>query len=198
VLIGANILHLTRKHLGVTEMNATRIILAAAVLCSVIGAGEANAQCSGNAGGCLTTNTASTTVQALVKLGMSANTTALSAPTADQVDLGATIADAGPTFTIKANRSWTLNIRTSAVANFTYVGTNGGTKPMSDLSWSNAAAGTYAAISASDALFTSGAAATNGTAAQVFFKTVWAAGFTQSSNAPGTYSLPIVFSLSAP
>jgi len=27
---------------------------------------------------------------------------------------------------------------------------------------------------------------------------VWAAGFTQPSNAPGTYSLPVVFSLSAP
>ncbi|MGH7603595.1 MAG: hypothetical protein ACRENK_06300 [Gemmatimonadaceae bacterium] len=179
-------------------MNATRFLFAAAVLSSVIGATQANAQCSGNAGSCNSVNTASATVNALVKLGMSATTTALSAPTADQIEIGATLADAGPTFTIKANRSWTLNIRTSNASLFTYVGSNGGTKPMSDLTWSNAAAGTYAAIGASDALFTSGAAATNGTAAQAFFKTVWAAGFTQPSNAPGTYSLPIVFSLTAP
>ncbi|MGH7651050.1 MAG: hypothetical protein ACREMS_04330 [Gemmatimonadaceae bacterium] len=179
-------------------MNATRILFAAAVLSSVIGASQANAQCSGNAGGCNTVNTASTTVNALVKLGMSATTTALSAPTADQVEVGATLADAGPTFTIKANRSWTLNIRTSNASLFTYVGTNAGTKPISDLTWSNAVAGSYVAIGTSDALFTSGAAATNGTAAQAFFKTVWAAGFTQPSNAPGTYSLPIVFSLTAP
>jgi len=179
-------------------MNATRFLLAAVVFASVVGSSAANAQCSGNAGGCLTVNTASATVNAVVKLGMSATTTALSSPTADQIDVGATLADAGPTFTVKANRSWTLNIRTSNAANWTYVGSNGGSKPIADLTWSNAVAGTYAAISTTDALFLSGAAATNGTAAQAFFKTVWAAGFTQSSNAPGTYSLPIVFSLSAP
>jgi len=53
-------------------------------------------------------------------------------------------------------------------------------------------------MSSSDALFLSGAGATNGAAAQAFFKTVWAAGFTQPSNAPDTYSLPVVFTLSAP
>lgn len=179
-------------------MNATRYLLAAMVLGSAISATQASAQCSGNAGGCLTVNTASATVNALVKLGMSATTSTLSSPTADQVEVGALLADAGPTFTIKANRSWTLNIRTSNAASWTYVGTLGGTKPISDLTWSNAVAGTYVGIGNSDALFLSGAAATNGTAAQAFFKTVWAAGFTQSSNAPGIYSLPVVFSLSAP
>ena len=179
-------------------MSATRYLLAAMVLGSAISVTQANAQCSGNAGGCLTVNTASATVNALVKLGMSATTTTLSSPTADQVEIGATLADAGPTFTVKANRSWTLNIRTSNPASWTYVGTLGGVKPISDLTWSNAVAGTFVGISSTDALFLSGAAATNGTAAQAFFKTVWAAGFTQTSNAPGTYSLPIVFSLSAP
>jgi hypothetical protein len=179
-------------------MTANRLLIPAILLGSLIFTSHADAQCSGNAGGCNTINTASATVNALVKLGMSATTTSLSAPTADQVDVGATLADAGPTFSIKANRSWTLNIRTSNATNFTYAGTNAGVKPITDLTWSNAVAGTYTAISGSDALFLSGAAATNGTAAQVFFKTVWAAGFTQASNAPGTYSLPIVFSLSAP
>jgi hypothetical protein len=179
-------------------MFATRYLLAATVLGSALCVSQANAQCSGNAGGCLTVNTASATVNALVKLGMSATTSSLSSPTADQIEVGATLADAGPTFTVKANRSWTLNIRTSNPATWTYVGTLGGTKPISDLTWSNAVAGTFVGISTSDALFLSGAAATNGTAAQAFFRTVWAAGFTQPSNAPGVYSLAIVFSLSAP
>jgi hypothetical protein len=179
-------------------MKATRFLLAAMVLGSAISANQASAQCSGNAGGCLTVNTASATVNALVKLGMSATTSTLSSPTADQVEVGATLADAGPTFTVKANRSWTLNIRTSNSGNWTYVGTLGGTKPISDLTWSNAVAGTYVGISGSDAVFLSGGAATNGTAASAFFKTVWAAGFTQPSNAPGVYSLPVVFSLTAP
>jgi hypothetical protein len=179
-------------------MNATRFVLAAMVLGTAIGANQANAQCSGNAGSCNSTNTVSATVNALVKLGMSAATTTLSSPTADQVEVGANLADAGPTFTVKANRSWTLNIKTTNASNWTYVGTNGGTKPISDLTWSNAVAGTYVGMSNTDALFLSGAAATNGAPAQVFFKTVWAAGFTQPSNAPGTYSMPVVFTLSAP
>jgi hypothetical protein len=179
-------------------MNATRFLLAAAVLGSVIGANQANAQCSSNSGSCNTTNTASVIVNALVKLGMGSTTTSLTSPTADQVEIGALIADNGPTFTIKANRSWTLNIKTTNASLFTYVGALGGTKPMSDLTWSNALAGSYVGISSSDAVFLSGAGATNGLAAQAFFKTVWAAGFTQPSNVPGTYSLPIVFTLSAP
>ena len=69
-------------------MNATRSLLAAMVLGTAIGASQANAQCSGNAGSCNTTNTASVTVGSLVKLGMSSAATALSNPTADQVDAG--------------------------------------------------------------------------------------------------------------
>jgi hypothetical protein len=179
-------------------MNATRFLMAAMVLGTAIGVEQANAQCSGNAGSCNTTNTASVSVNALVKLGMSGTTTSLTSPTADQVEVGALIADAGPSFTIKANRSWTLNLKTTNATIWTYAGSFAGTKPISDLTWSNAVGGTYVGIGASDALFLSGAGATNGAAAQVFFKTVWAAGFAQPSNAPGTYTLPVVFTLSAP
>jgi hypothetical protein len=179
-------------------MNATRFLLAAMVLGTAIGVEQANAQCSGNAGSCNTTNTASVSVNALVKLGMSATTTALTAPTADDIDAGAVIQNSGPSFTIKANRSWTLNIKTTNATVWTYAGAFAGTKPISDLTWSNAAAGTYANIGTSDAVFLSGAGATNGAAAQAFFRTVWAAGFAQPSNVPGTYSLPVVFTLSAP
>jgi len=179
-------------------MNATRFILAAMVIGSTISVNQAGAQCSGNAGSCNSTNTASVTVNALVKLGMSSATTSLTSPTADQVEVGATIADAGPSFTIKANRSWSLNVKTTNPASWTYVGSNGGNKPISDLTWSNAVNGTFAGISPTDALVTSGAGASNGQAAQIFFRTVWAAGFTQPSNAPGTYSLPVVLTLSAP
>ena len=179
-------------------MNATRFLLAAMVLGTAIAGNQASAQCSGNAGSCFTTNTASATVNALVKLGMGGTATTLTSPTADQIEAGALIADGGPTFTIKANRSWTLNIKTTNATIWTYAGSFAGTKPISDLTWSNAAAGTYSNIGTSDAVFLSGATASNGFAAQAFFKTVWAAGFVQPSNAPGTYSLPVVFTLSAP
>ncbi len=179
-------------------MKATRYLLAAIVLGRVVGATQANAQCSGNAGSCNTTNTASVTVGALVKLGMSSPTTTLTNPTADNVDAGAVLADLGPTFTIKANRSWTLKIRSQNATSWTYAGTNSGVKPIGDLAWSTAVNGTFAAITFTDATFASGAGASNGTAAPAFFRTTWLNDFTSASNAPGTYSLPIVFTLTAP
>src|SRR5437868_14236192 len=100
-------------------MNATRFILAAMVLGSAISVNQAGAQCSGNAGSCNTTNTASVSVNALVKLGMSSAATSLTSPTADQVEIGANIADAGPSFTVKANRSWSLNVKTTNPVSWT-------------------------------------------------------------------------------
>ena len=179
-------------------MKATRSLLAAMVLATAIGATQASAQCSGNAGSCNTTNTASVTVGALVKLGMSSATTSLTNPTADDIDAGSVIADAGPSFTIKANRSWTLKIKSQNAASWTYVGSNAGVKPIGDLAWSTSAGGTFAAITNTDATFASGASASNGAPAQAFFRTSWANDFTSASNAPGAYSLPIVFTLSAP
>jgi hypothetical protein len=179
-------------------MRATRSLMAAMVLGTAIVSSQANAQCSGNAGTCNTTNTASVTVGALVKLGMSSASTALTNPTANDVDAGNVLADAGPSFTIKANRSWTLKIKSQNAASWTYVGSDAGVKPISDLAWSTAAGGTFAAITAADATFTSGASSTNGTAAQAFFRTSWTSDFTSASNAPGTYSLPVVFTLTAP
>lgn len=179
-------------------MKATRSVLAAMVLGTALGAVQANAQCSGNAGSCNTTNTASVNVGALVKLGMSAPTTALTAPTADDIDAGAVIANVGPTFTIKANRSWTLKIKSQNAANWTYAGTSSGVKPIGDLAWSTSAGGTFAAITNADATFASGAGATNSGVAAAFFRTTWLADFADASNREGTYSLPIVFTLTAP
>jgi hypothetical protein len=181
-------------------MKATRFLLAAMVLGTAIGASQANAQCSGNAGTCNTTNTASVVVGNLVKLGMSSATTTLSNPTADQIDAGTSLDNAGPTFSVKANRSWTLKIKAApAVAGlWDYVGSNSGQKPIGDLAWATSAGGTYTAISASDATFASNASASNGAAAQAFFRTSWSNDFTNVGNAPGTYSLPIVFTLTAP
>ena len=179
-------------------MRATQYLLAAMVLGTTIGASQVNAQCSGSAGTCNTTNTASVTVGALVKLGMSAATTSLTAPTADDIDLGAVIANAGPTFTIKANRSWTLKIKSQNATDWTYAGANSGVKPIGHLAWSTAVGGTFAAITNADVSFTSGASSTNGTAAQAFFRTTWLADFSDPSNREGSYSLPIVFTLTAP
>jgi hypothetical protein len=179
-------------------MKATRSLLAAMVLGTAIGASQANAQCSGSTS-CNTTNTASVIVGNLVKLGMTSIATTLTPPTADDIDAGLTVGpDAGPTFTIKANRSWTLKIKSGNATNWTFAGTGAGVKPISDLLWSLTSSGSYVAITNGDVTFTSGANSTNGASAQPFFKTQWTADFTSASNLPGTYSLPIVFTLTAP
>jgi hypothetical protein len=180
-------------------MKATRSLLAAMVLGTAIGASQANAQTScGGIGSCTQTNTASVSVGALVKMTMSSLTTALTSPTANNLDIGAVIADVGPTFTIKANRSWTLKIKTSNTPNWTYVGSNAGVKPIGDLAWSTTSGGTYTPITNGDVTFVSGAAASNGTAAAAFFQTTWVADFASQANVEGLYSLPIVFTLTAP
>jgi hypothetical protein len=179
-------------------MNSTRFILAAMVLGTALGSSQANAQGCIGLGSCSATNTASVSVGALVKLGMSSATTALTSPDADDIDAGATLQDAGPTFTIKANRSWSLKIKSGNATNWTYVGSNAGVKPIGDLAWATAAGGTYTPITNSDATFASGAGATNSGSASSFFRTTWSNDFSSASNAEGTYSLPIVFTLSAP
>ncbi len=180
-------------------MKATRVILAAMVLGTAVGASQANAQsCSGNAGTCNLTNTAQVIVPALVKLGMSGLTTSLTAPTADAVDAGTSIDDAGPTFTVKSNRSWTLNLKSGRAQYWDLNGSAGTTKSISDLTWSATSGSGYAAITSTDALLKSGGSATVAGAAAVYFRTLYTGGLADPSNAPGTYSLPIVFTLSAP
>ncbi len=179
-------------------MNSTRFILAAMVLGTALGSTQANAQGCIGVDACSATNTASVSVGALVKLGMSSLATTLTAPDADDIDAGATLQDAGPTFSIKANRSWSLKIKSANATNWTYVGSNSGVKPIGDLAWATAAGGTYTPITSSDATFATGAGATNSGSASSFFRTTWSNDFSSASNAEGTYSLPIVFTLSAP
>jgi hypothetical protein len=171
------------------------------VLGTAIGASQANAQalsCSG-ASPCSVTNNASATVGTLVKLDQTSNSTALGDPTANQIDLGATIGSSGPTLSIKANRDWTLKISTTQ-ANFSWSGpglSDPGVKPISHLQYSSTSSGPFTAISQTGATLNSGAKSSL-TSQPIFFQTVWVAGLADQSNAPGTYTLPVVFTLSAP
>jgi hypothetical protein len=129
---------------------------------------------------------------------MGVATTSLTAPTADAVDAGTAIDDAGPSFTIKSNRSWNLNLKSGRATYWDFNGGAGTAKSISDLTWSATSGSGYAAITATDALLKSGASATGSGSASVYFRTLYTGGLADPSNAPGTYSLPIVFTLSAP
>ena len=178
-------------------MKATRSIMAAMVL-EHHGGTKVSAQCAATLAAATPPPYRVGQSRRVVKLGMSGTTTSLTAPTADDIDAGAVIDNVGPTFTIKANRSWTLKIKSVNAATWTYAGSNSGVKPIGDLAWSTVNGGTYAAITNSDATFASGAGATNSGVAAAFFRTTWLSDFADASNREGTYSLPIMFTLTAP
>jgi hypothetical protein len=165
---------------------------------SAFSAIPAAAQCSGS-DSCSTTNTASVTVGALVNLEMSSATTSLTSPLVADLAAGY-VADVGPTFTVHANQEWTMSIKAAASnpTNWTYTGSKGGVKPIGDLTWSVASTGTFAALTGANAQVTSGTTSTDNTGVELFFQTVYSSDYSSANNRPGVYSLPVVFTLSAP
>jgi len=180
------------------DMTGSRYIVAAVIVGSALSALPAAAQCSGS-NSCSTTNTASVTVGALVKLEMNASTTSLTSPVVADLATGY-VADAGPTFVVHANQDWTMSIKAAASnpTNWTYVGTKSGVKPIADLTWATDVAGSFAALTSSNATVTSSASSTDNTAVSLFFRTVYSSDYSAAKNRPGVYSLPVVFTLSAP
>jgi hypothetical protein len=177
----------------------TRILKVAALMGGlVIAAAPVTAQsCSGTTS-CTVTSTASVTVPALVSLNVAgAGAIALTAPTVADLTTGY-VQDVGPSITVKANRTWTISVHTTATTNWTYTGTEGGVKPIGDLTWSNTSGGTYAAITNTAAAVVSNQAKTNAGAPTLFFRTVYSSDFSANNNSVGSYSIPIVFTLSAP
>jgi len=116
----------------------------------------------------------------------------LNAPT-QMSDYGATgsvtMATTGPTYTVSANRNYKVQI-SAAAASFTgpYA------KPAGDLSWSNAAAGTFTALSTTATDMTSGGPTTGSAVVGVFYKTA----YNIATDVPGSYTLDVKFTLVAP
>ena len=170
-------------------------VLAVAMLVATVPASAQN--CSGVTS-CTVTSQASLMIPALIDLTVAgAGNINLTSPTAADLTTGY-VQDAGPAITVKANRTWTLAVHTTAVTNWTYVGTQAGVKPIEDLTWSNTATGTYSAISGTAASVVTNQARTNAGAPTIFFRTVYSSDFSSDSNAAGAYILPLVFTLSAP
>jgi hypothetical protein len=155
--------------------------------------------CQANsAAGCSVNTTASVVVPAMVELTVAgAGTIALTSPDIDALT-GGFVPDAGPAIAVRANRRWTLSVHTTAATEWLYSGTEGGVKPISDLTWSSTFAGTYAAMTTTAAPIVSNQARTNAGAPTIFFRTLYSSDLSANSNAAGTYSLPLVFTLTAP
>jgi len=175
-----------------------RIVKVLLVIIVVVFGARANAQCtaSGSPASCNQPGSVSMTAGRVVRLQMSANSTSLTAPTTSDFDAGFN-STTGPTLTVSANAPWTLHIR-AASAVWTATNTMSGVvaranKPASDLQWSTASAGTFSALSASDASLVSGNA-TASNATTLYFQTL----YDWSVDTPGNYSLSIVLTLTSP
>lgn len=176
---------------------ALSVALAVVVGVSVPG-GAASAQCTatGDGGNCNVPGSVTMTAGRVVRLQMSAGSTALTAPTPSDFDAGFN-ATTGPTLTVSANAPWTLHLRSSG-AFWTAVNTSPGapartTKPAGDLSWSTSSGGIFSALTNSDVNLVTGAA-TASNATTIYFRTL----YNWTLDTPGNYSLTVVLTLTAP
>jgi hypothetical protein len=176
--------------LGVTVI---AIVIASSVLPLI-----ARAQCTATGSGdsCNLPESASMTAGRVVRLQMSAGSTALTAPTTTDFDAGFNTT-AGPTLTVSANAPWMLHLR-SAATFWTATNTSPSapartTKPAGDLLWSTASGGTFNALTTGDVTLVGGAA-TASTATTLFFQTL----YDWTLDTPGNYSLSVVLTLTSP
>ncbi len=145
---------------------------------------------------CTVTSTHSLTMPSLLTLTMSGFTSGtnetLVAPTSMADYTAATIqmATTGPTFIVKANRGYKVQI-SAAAANFT--SSSSYSKPASDLAWATSAGGTFVGLSTTPADIVTGTATTGSTSTGLFYKTT----YNFASDLPGSYSLDVVFTLVA-
>ena len=156
------------------------------------------AQCtaSGAPDNCSVPGSASMTAGRVVRLQMSAGSTALTPPTTADFDAGFN-STSGPTLTVSANAPWTLHIR-SASAVWTATNTSPTApartnKPASDLQWSTVANGGFASLTTSDASLVAGPA-TASNATTLYFQTL----YDWALDTPGNYSLSVVLTLTSP
>lgn len=179
-----------------------RIGLFATILASAAGMftvpSLAGAQCtaSGAPASCGLPGSVSMTAGRVVRLQVSAGSTALTAPTPADFDAGFN-ATTGPTLTVSANAAWTLHLHASS-ALWTGSNTSPGAparanKPAADLKWSTAANGLFTFLSTSDVNLVSGTAtASNSTT--LYFQTL----YDWTLDTPGNYSLSVVLTLTSP
>ncbi|HJQ11512.1 MAG TPA: hypothetical protein VJ840_10845 [Gemmatimonadaceae bacterium] len=178
-------------------MTSVRVFICLATA-ALVAADNAVAQCSalGAGGSCNQPGSVTVTADRVVRLQMSAGSTALTAPTTTDFDAGFN-ATTGPTLTVSANAPWTLHIR-AATGVWTATNTSADTparsnKPASDLKWSTASNGSFAPLSTTDASLVTGIA-TASDATTLFFQTA----YNWALDTPGNYSLSIVLTLTSP
>jgi len=176
---------------------AVAVLVAAAPVhaqsCAISNSADASVSCTVGA-------SFSMTMPSLMSLTLSGTSVALTAPSAvgdfDGTTGLASTTNAGPTLTVRSNRSFKVQVKANA-ATFTHTPQTGAAtyaKPIADVSWTNDAGATYTALTTSDAQVGSGTATSSATAATIGYKT----NFDITKDQPGSYALALTFTLVAP
>jgi hypothetical protein len=163
---------------------------AALAACAIFVARQAGAQL-GCAGATCTVEISMPVVDVL-KLSVGASSVALGTPT--DADYLAGFRDAALSVTVSANRPVTVQVGGMA-ATFGYSGpmTNPA-KPASDLRWATSAAGLSSTTNHMGSLLTLASQSAGSTVIPLHLRTRWS----YATDVPGTYSLGISFTVSAP
>jgi hypothetical protein len=137
-------------------------------------------------GACSVTNTVSLTLGKYATLSINNATTTLATPSAAQFGDPAGVTTTGPTVTVSSNTGWTLTA--SAAAGWTGTGNN--SKPVTDIK-AKVGSGSFTAFP-----FTAGTnpGASSAATVAMSYNTI----YNFLTDTPGTYSLIVTYSLTAP
>ena len=153
---------------------------------------------AGSTVNCTVGTSFSMTMPSLMNLTLSGTSVTLAAPSAvSEFDANGLVekATTGPSFTVKSNRSYRVQISADA-ATFSHTAQAGAAtynKPAGDVSW-RIGTGSYTALTTTATDIGSGSATALSTAAQVGYNTK----FNITKDQPGAYSLGVTFTLIAP
>jgi hypothetical protein len=186
--------------LGGTSRGTSRcarmlVVAATALLCACapgrVSAQSCNASSETLAGSCSFNATLSAIIPFMARLSSSTSTTSLGVLDRAALSSGSMVTT-GPTVSAVANFAWSVSVKAGA-ASWSYEGTvSDPQKPVADLRW-RIADGVLTAMSTTGAQVISGTAGLSATAT-LTFSTLWP----WSSSPPGTYTVPVTLTLTAP
>ncbi len=148
------------------------------------------------------TVTVTSTVPAVLSLGIDTNAVSipfLSGDYSPTTGLATKVLAAANTLAVTSNKSWTVNLKANTVA-FSFVPSAGDpdpAKPAGNLSYKVSTAGTYTAITTSNAVVKTGSKGGTATAGNTFVMDYQLTS-NLAQDPPGTYTLAIVYTLTAP
>lgn len=172
-----------------TRQSRSILLGMALMLCAERASGQCNS--AGFPSSCAQTRAWSVVVQRTVRVTIPQAVVTLTNPDATDFTNGFSVA-LGHSAIINANSSWQLLI-SSSQALWTASGGGRADKPQADLLWGLSSGGAFTAVTASPTQVTTGSA-TNSTSVSLYYKVLWV----WNLDIPGTYSLPVTLTISAP